>query len=117
MEAPEPTAQQTEAEKDEVMLLQGSIQRFNLVGVLRYLAQSAATGVLEVRDFEEYGFIYLVDGRVQGISLPLTDERLGTRLLKAGCLSERQLSDALRDSRQLYRSKDDNAKTHLEASL
>ena len=90
------------------MLLQGSIQRFNLVGVLRYIAQTAATGVLEVRDFEEYGFVYLVDGRVQGISLPLTDERLGTRLLKAGCLSQRQLADALME---------DSALTHDEKKL
>ena len=52
------------------MLLQGSIRRFDLAGVLQFLAQDAATGVLEVRDFEEYGFIYLVDGRVEGISLP-----------------------------------------------
>ena len=65
------------------MLLQGSIQKFNLAEVLRMLAGIAATGVLEVRDFEEYGFIYLVDGRVEGISLPLSDERLGTRLVKA----------------------------------
>jgi hypothetical protein len=77
------------------MLLQGSIHRFNLAGVLQFLAQNAATGVLEVRDFEEYGFIYLVDGSVEGISLPITDEKLGTRLLKAGCLSEQQLAEAL----------------------
>ena len=44
------------------MLLEGSIHRFNLAGVLQFLAQGAATGVLEVRDFEEYGFIYLVKG-------------------------------------------------------
>ena len=44
------------------MLLQGSIHKFNLASVLQFLAQSAATGVLEVRDFEEYGFIYLVQG-------------------------------------------------------
>lgn len=36
------------------MLLEGSIRRFNLAGVLQFLAQCAATGVLEVRDFEEY---------------------------------------------------------------
>jgi len=77
------------------MLLQGSIRRFSLAGVLQFLAQDAATGVLEVRDFEEYGFIYLVDGGVEGISLPVTDEKLGTRLLKAGCLSEQQLANAL----------------------
>ena len=77
------------------MLLEGSIHRFNLAGVLQFLAQGAATGVLEVRDFEEYGFIYLVDGRVEAISLPITDEKLGTRLVKAGCLTEQQLAEAL----------------------
>jgi hypothetical protein len=77
------------------MLLEGSIHRFSLAGVLQFLAQGAATGVLEVRDFEEYGFIYLVRGRVEAISLPITDEKLGTRLMKAGCLTEQQLSEAL----------------------
>lgn len=77
------------------MLLQGSIHRFNLAGVLQFLAQNASTGVLEVRDFEEYGFIYLVEGSVEGISLPVTDEKLGTRLVKAGCLSDLQLAEVL----------------------
>jgi hypothetical protein len=77
------------------MLLQGSIHRFNLASVLQFLAQNASSGVLEVRDFEEYGFIYLVGGQVEGISLPISDEKLGTRLLKAGCLTDQQLSEAL----------------------
>jgi hypothetical protein len=77
------------------MLLEGSIHRFSLAGVLQFLAQGAATGVLEVRDFEEYGFIYLVRGRVEAISLPITDEKLGTRLVKAGCLTEQRLAEAL----------------------
>jgi Domain of unknown function (DUF4388) len=77
------------------MLLQGSIFRFNLASVLQFLAQNVSTGVLEVRDFEEFGFIYLVEGRVEGISLPVTDEKLGTRLVKAGLLGEQQLSEAL----------------------
>ena len=77
------------------MLLQGSIHRFNLASVLQFLAQGTATGVLEVRDFEEYGFIYLVAGQVEAISLPITDEKLGTRLVRAGCLSEQQLAEAL----------------------
>ncbi len=77
------------------MLLEGSIHRFNLAGVLQFLAQNAATGVLEVRDFEEYGFIYLVDGHVEAISLPISDEKLGTRLVKAGCLTDQQLAEAL----------------------
>ncbi len=90
------------------MLLQGSIHRFDLASVLQFLAQDAATGVLEVRDFEEYGFIYLVDGGVEGISLPVTDEKLGTRLLKAGCLTELQLADALIE---------DSALTHDEKKV
>ena len=85
------------------MLLEGSIHRFNLAGVLQFLAQSAATGVVEVRDFEEYGFIYLVGGRVEGISLPITDEKLGTRLVKAGCLTEQQLAQALLENAGLSR--------------
>ena len=77
------------------MLLEGQIRRFNLAGVLQFLAQAGCTGVLEVRDFEEYGFIYLVRGRVEGISLPITDEKLGSRLVGAGCLTELQLAEAL----------------------
>jgi hypothetical protein len=83
------------------MLLQGSIHRFNLAGVLQFLAQNASTGVLEVRDFEEYGFIYLVEGHVEGISLPITDEKLGTRLVKAGCLGEQQLAEVLMQESEL----------------
>jgi hypothetical protein len=77
------------------MLLAGSIRRFNLASVLQFLSQGTATGIIEVRDFDEYGFIYLVDGRVEGISLPLTDEMLGTRLVKAGLLTDLQLSEVL----------------------
>lgn len=85
------------------MLLQGSIHRFSLASVLQFLAQNAASGVLEVRDFEEYGFIYLVDGSVEAISLPITDEKLGTRLVKAGCLSAQQLAEALIEDSALTR--------------
>ena len=77
------------------MLLRGSIHRFNLASVLQFLAQNVSSGVLEVRDFEEYGFIYLVSGQVEGISLPISDEKLGTRLVKAGCLTEQQLAEVL----------------------
>ena len=84
-----------------MMLLQGSIHRFHLAGVLQFLAQDASTGVLEIRDFEEYGFIYLVEGQVEAISLPVTDEKLGTRLVKAGCLTEQQLAEALMEDSTL----------------
>jgi hypothetical protein len=83
------------------VILEGSIHRFGLASVLQFLAQNAATGVLEIRDATEYGFVYLVNGRVEGISLPLTDELLGTRLLKAGCLAEPQLREALMEDAEL----------------
>jgi hypothetical protein len=77
------------------MLLTGSIRRFDLASVLQFLAQGQATGIIEVRDFDEFGFIYLIDGRVQAISLPMTDEKLGGRLVRAGLLDEQQLSEVL----------------------
>ena len=77
------------------MFLQGSIHKFDLASILQFLAQHTCTGVLEVRDFDEYGFIYLVDGRVEGISLPITDQKLGSRLVKAGLLTEQKLSEIL----------------------
>lgn len=83
------------------MILEGSIQRFGLASVLRFLAQNAATGVLEVRDSDEHGFVYLVDGHVEGISLPVTDDILGTRLIKAGCLTQEQLREALQEDAAL----------------
>ena len=83
------------------MLLEGSIQRFKLTSVLQFLAQNEATGVLEVHDFEEYGFIYLVDGRVEGISLPISDEKLGRRLVEVGCLSQQQLAEVLMEDAAL----------------
>ena len=84
-----------------MMLLEGSIQRFGLTSVLQFLAQNHATGVLEVHDFEEYGFIYLVEGRVEGISLPITDEKLGRRLVEVGCLSQQQLGEVLMEDSAL----------------
>jgi len=77
------------------VILHGSIERFDLGSVLQFLAQNTATGILEIRDFEEHGHIYLVKGRLEAISLPLTDDRLGVHLLKAGLLSEGQLARVL----------------------
>lgn len=77
------------------MILHGSIERFDLASVLQFLAQNAATGILQIRDFEEHGYIYLVKGRLEGISLPLTDDRLGVHLIKGGLLNEGQLARVL----------------------
>lgn len=82
------------------MILQGSIERFGLANVLQFLAQNVATGVLEVRDYEEHGSVYLVKGRVEAISLPVTDERLGVHLLRWGALNEEQLARVLMEDSQ-----------------
>jgi hypothetical protein len=79
------------------MILRGSIERFDLGSVLQFLAQNDATGILEIRDFEEHGYIYLVKGHLEAISLPLTDDRLGVFLLKRGLLAENQLTKVLMD--------------------
>jgi len=77
------------------MILRGSIERFDLASVLQFLAQNACTGILEIRDYEEHGQIYLVKGRLEAISLPLTDDRLGVFLLKHGLVAENQLARVL----------------------
>jgi len=77
------------------MILQGSIERFDLASVLQFLAQNGTTGILEIRDFEEHGYVYLVKGRLEGISMPLSDDKLGVRLVKAGLLNEGQLATVL----------------------
>ncbi len=80
------------------MILHGSIERFDLGSVLQFLAQNTATGILEIRDFEEHGYVYLVKGCLEGISLPLTDDRLGVHLIRGGLLNEDQLARVLMDT-------------------
>jgi hypothetical protein len=77
------------------MILSGSIEKFDLASVLQFLAQNQCTGILEIRDYEEHGQIYLVRGRLEAISLPLTDDRLGVFLLKHGMVAEHQLARVL----------------------
>ena len=93
------------------MMLQGSIRRFRLADILQFLASEGATGVLEIRDFEEYGYIYLVEGQVEGISLPITDEKLGSRLVRAGLITEEMLSGVLLEHGSL--SREDKKRTPL----
>ena len=85
------------------MILRGSIERFDLGSVLQFLAQNAATGILEIRDYEEHGQIYLVKGRLEAISLPLTDDRLGVLLVKQGLVAENQLTKVLMEEAAAWR--------------
>jgi hypothetical protein len=56
---------------------------------------NGATGILEIRDYEEHGHIYLVKGRLEAISLPVTDDRLGVFMVKHGLVAEAQLTNVL----------------------
>lgn len=77
------------------MIIWGKIQEFSIFSILQFLAAYRKSGVLEVQDFEEYGYIYMNDGRVDAISLPLSDDLLGKRLVAAGVLSNEQLNECL----------------------
>jgi hypothetical protein len=75
------------------MILWGNIREFPLFGILQFLAAQRKTGVLEIQDFEEYGCIYLTNGRIDAISLPSSEETLGMRLVAEGALTEAQVKD------------------------
>jgi hypothetical protein len=75
------------------VILWGNIREFPLFGVLQFLASQRRTGVLEIQDFEEQGDVYLYNGRIEAISMPLADEALGARLVSAGTLTESQVKE------------------------
>ena len=77
------------------MILWGKIQEFSIFSILQYLATYRKTGTLEIQDFEEYGYVYMTEGKVDAISLPLSDDLLGTRLVAAGALTQDQLKECL----------------------
>lgn len=77
------------------MILWGKIQEFSIFSILQFLAAYRKSGVLEIQDFEECGYVYMNDGRVDAISLPLSDDLLGSRLVAAGVLSPEQLNECL----------------------
>ena len=77
------------------MILWGKIQDFSIFSILQFLATYRKTGTLEIQDFEEFGYIYMTDGKVDAISLPLSDDLLGNRLVAAGALTQEQLDGLL----------------------
>ena len=77
------------------MILWGKIQDFSIFSILQFLATYQKSGILEIQDFEEYGYVYMTEGKIDAISLPLSDDLLGTRLLAAGALTEEQLKECL----------------------
>jgi len=77
------------------VILWGRIQDFSIFSILQFLATYRKSGVLEIQDFEEYGYVYLSNGKVDAISLPLSDDLLGNRLVQAGILTQEQLKECL----------------------
>ncbi|MBN1629863.1 MAG: DUF4388 domain-containing protein [Thermoleophilia bacterium] len=75
------------------MILWGEIREFPLFTILQFLSQQRRTGIVEIQDFEELGFIYLSRGRIDGISTQAWDEMLGNRLVAAGHLTEAQVRE------------------------
>jgi len=82
------------------VILWGRIQDFPIFAVLQFLAQYRKSGVLEIQDFEEFGSVFLTEGRVDAISLPLSDDLLGKRLVAAGVLTEEQLRECLLEAHE-----------------
>lgn len=75
------------------MILWGNIREFPLFSVLQFLASQRKSGILEIQDFEEFGAIYLSGGRVEAISMPLSDETLGAKLVAAGVMTQSQVKE------------------------
>ena len=77
------------------MLLQGSLQEFNLPNVLNLVKMSAKTGVLSLQRKGEQGLLYFRDGHVYYATLVPQIVPLGERLVRAGRISQEQLAAAL----------------------
>lgn len=75
------------------MILWGSIREFPVLAVLQFMAIQRQSGILEVEDFEERGYIYLTEGRIDGISTMGSDEDLGAKLASGGLLSTQQVKE------------------------
>lgn len=71
------------------MILWGSIQDFPLFSVLQFLSTQRASGVLEIQDYEEQGCIYLTKGRIDAITMPLSDELFCERIMAEGYLTSK----------------------------
>jgi hypothetical protein len=82
------------------VLLQGSLQEFNLPNVLNLVKMSAKTGVLSLRRKGEQGLLYFRDGHVYYATLEPQIVPLGERLVRAGRISQEQLADALADQKE-----------------
>lgn len=73
------------------MILWGNIKDFSVFMIMQLLASYGKSGQLQVEDEEERAVIFLDEGFVQAISVPRSDHTLGSRLIKKGHITEKQL--------------------------
>ncbi len=81
-----------------------ALDRMTLPAVLHAVAAREETGVLVARHERREKHFYFVDGELRAARSTEHSELLGTRLLRAGRVSERDLSDALASSKASGRS-------------
>lgn len=121
--APEPTASPAESGEVPVQRLpqaqraprfgepltriaswKSALDRMTLPAVLHAVAAREETGILVARHERREKHFYFVDGELRAARSTEHSELLGTRLLRAGRVSERDLADALAASKASGRS-------------
>ena len=81
-----------------------ALDRMTLPAVLHAVAAREETGVLVARNERREKHFYFVEGELRAARSTEHAELLGTRLLRAGRITERDLTDALNTCRQTHRS-------------
>ena len=75
------------------MILWGEIREFPLVTVLQFLSKERRTGIIEIQDFEDLGWVYMSRGRIDAVSMAQWDEMFGAKLIASGALTEAQVKE------------------------
>lgn len=78
------------------MIAEGSLAETSLAVVMRSIADSGKTGVLDVTNGPNVGMFFFEDGKLCSVETDQVKEGLGERLVKSGWISEEQLAEALR---------------------
>jgi serine/threonine protein kinase len=81
-----------------------ALDRMTLPAVLHAVAAREETGVLVARNDRREKHFYFVEGELRAARSTEHAELLGTRLLRAGRITEQDLTDALRTCKQTHRS-------------
>ncbi|HYQ40602.1 MAG TPA: protein kinase [Polyangiaceae bacterium] len=81
-----------------------ALDRMTLPAVLHAVAAREETGVLVARNERREKHFYFVEGELRAARSTEHAELLGTRLLRAGRITEKDLTDALNTCRQTQRS-------------